>query len=572
MVTLLLPACTDAQLSRPHDDVTIARPHFGVYFQPRSDFDVVSESWLHTFSLDLPHRFRFNGNESIARLATDMCQVKAVKSQTEISNCMNFKQVTDTIFRAHKRQAVELQRQTEAIFNILPAVKSPQRLKARSWCNLCTRVFTGITGLAPQGEIDKTNAMIKKLKAEKDAVLNKFAETNEHLQSFMAVQSSQMKSITSIVTNHQAQLEAVLAQHERETTDWQQYIRAYLSLVERAQNFSVQLLDIEVLRLDIIALQHGQLTPNLISLEIMQSVLNNVTEYLERNNISLRLIYPQAMDMYALKQFTFERHDEQLFITVRIPLSPFSEQFHLYKVQVVDLPTPTSDHMTRLTGIPNLVAFNPVDETYFEFDQPPKFDAAHLYFLDRHENMLLHKKTPSCIMALINDKPELVKQLCQVAFKPFILQPKVTVVGRGRLLLRNITNYTLRCSTSSEPRVENGCRNCEIVLPCQCTFESDYGNYVPRLVHCTTDGPTEITKAHIMNMAVLQLFFFSSTAQWSDRFHFASSGGQCLPTKSSGISFSIRRSHRPSKSKSTRSGSDCKYNEKRLESVSVLIA
>ena len=93
----------------------------------------------------------------------------------------------------------------------------------------------------------------------------------------------------------------------------------------------------------------------------MQAVLNNVTEYLERNNISLRLIYPQAMDMFALKQFSFERHDEQLFITVQIPLSPLAEPFRLYNVQVVDIPTPTSDHLTRLTGIPTLVAFNPVD-------------------------------------------------------------------------------------------------------------------------------------------------------------------------------------------------------------------
>jgi hypothetical protein len=106
---------------------------------------------------------------------------------------------------------------------------------------------------------------------------------------------------------------------------------------------------IQLLEQGIEDLVSGHLTPKLIEVELLTSVLQNMSTPLMEHD--LRLCYNNVRDVYNSQNFDVARSGSDLFIRIRVPYSKFG-----YETEIVSLPVPgRQGWTTRIKGIPSVL-------------------------------------------------------------------------------------------------------------------------------------------------------------------------------------------------------------------------
>src|SRR5258706_77482 len=85
----------------------------------------------------------------------------------------------------------------------------------------------------------------------------------------------------------------------------------------RLSNFTIELMELDQMRTALINLKHGQLSIDIIPLDLMNKTIQNIQQYIAQNHIPLRLLRPTPAQIYAQKDFLYFRIGKQIFITVK---------------------------------------------------------------------------------------------------------------------------------------------------------------------------------------------------------------------------------------------------------------
>ena len=220
-------------------------------------------------------------------------------------------------------------------------------------------------------------------------------------------------------------------------------------------------------------------------------------------------MYTTPTQIYQFKSYFYWRTNNTVFITIKIPLTPFKHNLRLMKSYVFPLPIPEQNCSTILTKVPKYVAWNDNDKQYLTFEDRPSLDEHGIMHLDSSVQVPYIKSSPSCTTALMSDDVRSINYQCTAVLSRESCKPTLLAVGSSTILLTCTTRYALQCPNGTAHRDLNTTAVSLIFVPCGCTLLSKDSIFWARRINCT--GSQFVTESkplgHVLNMHLLASFF-----------------------------------------------------------------
>jgi len=215
-------------------------------------------------------------------------------------------------------------------------------------------------------------------------------------------------------------------------------------------------------------------------------------------------------DYYRMSDFLVTRHENRLFITLRIPITMSSSRYDFYRVEKFPVRVPDNQNMSTV-----------LTDTTFGLGVPVHMPIGYMVFQNSEQATFRHgildltesdiTITPysykHCIMALFRDDIINVKNLCTFAVVRSQPQPMVIHLLHNRVLLNHVQSFDLVCGTESRLNV-TACKLCEYTIPCGCALSTPQA-IVPATISSCVPHVDNTTVLHGFNLIVLQQFFAS---------------------------------------------------------------
>jgi hypothetical protein len=142
-------------------------------------------------------------------------------------------------------------------------------------------------------------------------------------------------------------------------------------------------------------------------------------------------------------------------------------------------------HASYIKNLPTFLAYSEDEPWFLEFDHLPHLEQ-EIYDIAQNPTALHHKSTPTCALALIESNRELIHRHCQFVIKPFAARPNVLALGRGKILLQFIDEYTLECQNGTFSYA--GCALCVVQIKCRCKFTAGVFQFYSKIANCGDDS------------------------------------------------------------------------------------
>jgi hypothetical protein len=252
----------------------------------------------------------------------------------------------------------------------------------------------------------------------------------------------------------------------------------------------------------------GQLPRSLISVELIADILTNITDHLHRYRVPLFLVDASPLDVYKRQSFLPSRQDSTITITLQFPLAITRSKLTVYRTFSLLMQVDNNNqHAQFIQNLPSFIAYSADEAWFLEFDYFPHLEQ-DVYDIATNPTALHHKSTPTCALALIESNQELIQSLCKFVIRPFSAQPNVLTLGRGRLLLQFINEYSLECQNATSQH--QGCPLCLIEIKCACKFKAGKFQFYSKIANCEDDSRPDASVQYAINLPYLEQFFNAS--------------------------------------------------------------
>jgi uncharacterized membrane protein len=245
----------------------------------------------------------------------------------------------------------------------------------------------------------------------------------------------------------------------------------------------------------------GQLSPKLLSVELVTQILENVTRELEQN--SYYLCYGTPQDLYESRNFDYARHGNDIIIRLRLPYSRF-RPLNLYRT--ITLPMKVNGQqgfVTQLQDVPKYLVSSLAQDLVEEITEIPSFPVVEMYEIKWHT-----ENTQSCIYHLMKDEPESAATFCQFSARKQIVEPTYIRLKKGIFILVNYTDVKVICPQGSTYNMTNTrCHPCLVRLQCGCELHAEGQTLVAASSRCLRHERLGPKLLHGINLILLQSFY-----------------------------------------------------------------
>ena len=240
-----------------------------------------------------------------------------------------------------------------------------------------------------------------------------------HLSSYMQLNNKRIDNLVTMIKQQQNDTANLLMNM---VFDWQVQITPIsqrTQLLFKSTNTIAHLQSkLDNLLAAVETLTTGTLTSYLIPCTTLQTILGHVSQTLRNHGNTLHLIYKHSIHYYTHANFIYWRQHNNLFITLKLPLSAYDMLFNVF--QIIQTPNPLHNETSYSTSLQDidhylLMAIN--DQAYTTIpssvsqNTPPNFKS----LLQRK---FWHKAHTSCLMAIYYDLPLKVNHLCNFSVIP----------------------------------------------------------------------------------------------------------------------------------------------------------
>ena len=225
----------------------------------------------------------------------------------------------------------------EAIKATLPY--SPSKVLRKNRAGLFPWIgsaVSGLTGLATSDEVEQAekhvNQIIKKVNQQTEVIQRLASDYS----SFVVLSAQHMDKITDTLKTMNEQF--------GNTTEYlrTQIARNRLNLIEMSIEMatiqhltSATITEYVTLAQEIQTLQMGKLSSVLISPAVLNDALNHIEEQLEKENSLVHISHLNCDYYYRQGVIVYAIHNQTLYLTFFIPLSVFTNQFHIYTIHSI---------------------------------------------------------------------------------------------------------------------------------------------------------------------------------------------------------------------------------------------
>jgi hypothetical protein len=204
--------------------------------------------------------------------------------------------------------------------------------------------------------------------------------------------------------------------------------------------------NILLLELGLEDLVHGQLTPRLVAVGLLDDVLRNASQTMYVKGFELSLIV--ATDVYVANNFDFARKANNLYIRLRLPYARLGRRrVDVYKLHTFAVPVFGSQGLTtELKDMPPHLLGRPDDVRVGEQLEEPR----QLVIKSQTVQWHLHTRKP-CLWVITMDNPQVAQRECDFARKKRAIEPMYLELAPGTCVVSNLTDMHASCLNCRKP-------------------------------------------------------------------------------------------------------------------------
>jgi hypothetical protein len=478
------------------------RVNYGVLFRHTSKMDNAQQHWRHTYQLVMP-----KAEDITVTVVPPFCSMF-----NHSSACPEFATTFDAITQMRMEMMESVQKVNAQIKQLVPENPKPipkgQRT-SRAILPIIAEISKSLFGFATENDVNILESHIKSMTQDTAKLAKAFEYQTSNLSSFMTNTDKRISNLVQgIKTNNN--LIVLISSNVRHSVEelsktWATLIQVFASEIHT--KFVIQKFLDDTL-IGIHDLLNNQLSPYLVPATSLLKTLQNISQELQQHYPLFHISNTHPAYYYRAHSVIYNRHNNSLFISIRIPLTSSSPLFDIY--QIITFPIPinhTSDHATIIKDLPHYLAISSDHTKFLEFSLSYLQSCVGTRVL--HCPMFLPEKlveNPSCAVALFLNDKSLIQNVCIFHFIEHGIFLFGLEISPGNILLSNVSTIVMSCP-AKPLETKTGCTMCTVILPCHCTMQADTLHIPPRLGKCSHNNSQSITKSFPINLAFLHSFF-----------------------------------------------------------------
>ncbi|KAK3083806.1 hypothetical protein FSP39_003442 [Pinctada imbricata] len=475
------------------------RLNYGILFEPAGKLYLGQEYWIHTFEIPLPKKI------SLQRPLT--CHANYCKYAQHVLKMLN---------ALHMQMMSQVNSTVHQIHSLLPQTHLPKPDKfigssrsKRGLFDFIGKISKSLFGTATSDEVATIRRHMQLLNRNNAKIAKAMAIQEQHLSSVISNVNDRFDNVMNAVQeNHQDTV--ALTSLLQTSIDAMEHEFAILeSLILKQTNASAQLQNaLEHVKLSVHELLKGKLSPFLITPQNIRSSLHQVQSIIDNKFPKFHIIHKDPLYYFSYGEFLYSRVHSNLYLSLKIPISPFQLPLSVYSVYSFPVPVnASSSHATKLMDTPTYFAHTSDNQHFTTLtssqlskcngqDSDTKFCSFHL--------SLTSSASPTCISAIFYKNKALVHNLCDFRFIIDEIKPAIIELSTLNTLMYRTDMIALDCPSGQ--RIIKGCSFCVMQIPCLCSLTSGNLFLPPKVGSCTNNSDT-VTVLHPVNLALIQEFF-----------------------------------------------------------------
>lgn len=483
LILLVLNVMTLCQAGKTNR--IIQRGNYGVLFRPVSEIRGSEQYWRHTFELELP------SIPGIRPSIPDCAKLEYV-CESDLT-CKTIQLVAGEMNALHENYIHDIHTVIQRVRRLIPE----------------TQIST--LGAARRKDLSLLQDHIKDIGIYLSKADGEFQTQQGQMSSIMSTVDKRVAHTVEDIFSSHEQLTNLSYAMEKELSDSNTiWVRSMLIIVSYQDKIrQMQRRMFEVME-GVNELTHDRLSPYLISTDMLKGALEQVQEVLSDRYPNLYIVHSDPEVFYQHTISKLIRFRNSLFITIDIPVVSGYHKYLLYEILTIPVPiTDSTNHSTLAVNLPDYIGLDLHANNYIEVDEQQYRQCTGHW--EKHCPSLLSDRSissSSCALAILFNAKGNIMQKCDFVFQKDAMIPSIIEIAPGNLLVSNIKSITLECEQG--PINQNGCKYCIISIPCSCAISADPFIIPERINNCNRTS-RQVTKNHLINLAMLQNFFEDDT-------------------------------------------------------------
>jgi len=217
-------------------------------------------------------------------------------------------------------------------------------------------------------------------------------------------------------------------------------------------------------------LNAGKLPMYILPKEELDRILKSIQYDLSESEQGkqFKIIHMRSDFYYRKGAFVFTRDEENLYITLQIPITNIHFDFLLYTVTYHSLTMhDDTKHTLELEDKVYGMAISTSGELYVEMTEY-EVKTVNSYDHSLQRRLFRTSGQESCLMAIYQDNKQLVKSSCRYVIAMHEMRPKITHLYGNSYLFMNVSEVKYQCG--GQEISQKGCISCIITLKSQCSI------------------------------------------------------------------------------------------------------
>ncbi|KAK3105717.1 hypothetical protein FSP39_004121 [Pinctada imbricata] len=503
VLALICSVCCLPTFATGTTNTILQRINYGVTFHKTADIYLGQEYWAHTFEIPLPRKVHIQ-ERARCNLQEPICtKAKSVIMSLNKLKIQAIASVNQTVHEIHQLIPTSVLPKQDTFFG-----RSRSR---RGLFDFIGKISKSLFGTATSSDINTLKRHMQALNQNNVKIAKAMATQEKHLSSFISSVDERFQNVMNAVKQNHNDAVALSKLMSSSFDALSHEVMILETLTIEQINASAKLdLTLEHLKTGVHDLVKGKLSPFLLSSHAIRTSINQVQNIIDAKFSLFNIIHKDPTYYYSHADFLYTRLHSKLYITLKIPISPFKHPLSLY--QIYSFPVPvnsTSTHATQLLNTPDHF-IHTSDNQHFSTlslkDLTKCSGSGTLYC--PFQLALTSSASASCISAIFYNLKTLTKQLCDFRFITGAIKPSITELSPSSILLYSTNMMALDCPSGQ--RIMKGCSFCVIKVPCMCSLTSGDLFFPPRVGNCHNNSDS-VTVLHPINLALIQELFDPSS-------------------------------------------------------------
>ncbi|KAK3088640.1 hypothetical protein FSP39_021771 [Pinctada imbricata] len=503
VLALVCSVCCLPTFATGTTNTILQRINYGVTFHKIADIYLGQEYWAHTFEIPLPRKVHIQ-ERARCNLQEPICtKAKSVIMSLNKLKIQAIASVNQTVHEIHQLIPASVLPKQDTFFG-----RSRSR---RGLFDFIGKISKSLFGTATSSDINTLKRHMQALNRNNVKIAKAMATQEKHLSSFISSVDERFQNVMNAVKQNHNDAVALSKLMSSSFDALSHEVMILETLAIEQINASAKLdLTLEHLKTGVHDLVKGKLSPFLLSPHAIRTSINQVQNIIDAKFSLFNIIHKDPTYYYSHADFLYTRLHSKLYITLKIPISPFKHPLSLY--QIYSFPVPVNSTSTHATQLLNTT------DHFIHTSDNQHFSTLSLKDLSKcsgsgtlycpFQLALTSSASASCISAIFYNLKTLTKQLCDFRFITGAIKPSITELSPSSILLYSTNMMALDCPSGQ--RIMKGCSFCVIKVPCMCSLTSGDLFFPPRVGNCHNNSDS-VTVLHPINLALIQELFDPSS-------------------------------------------------------------